>query len=522
MLDERSERSTSTQAKVRSRFQPSARLVDRFRGVTSHSICSAGYIATMAVFDLINHYSLGSTSRRCFEAVYRCGNRDSAVTRLMARHSVLSNECGGYVIICRNPQDPDDVLPESIKMTSPNLRAGQPFTGVSVIEIGGTVAAAGATKTLADFGADVIKLEPMTGGEIRRLPPFPDDTPHVDRGAYHLALDSGKRSLAVDLSTLSGVQVLLDLSTGVDAVVMHLPPREARSLLTALATLGSEAPTSLVMTPHGLEGPLADNEEDDISVFARTNRMLRHSFTGEEPLRYAPYVPTLQWAATATAVLLAAIWGRRNDGERRSVEVAAVEALSGNVDSWYVPWTFNGVDPPRGPETRLGYPNGYLRCSDGLLAFSAGTAPFFSRLCDAIGQPQLATDPRFTDPLEKPKHYDEFMHYLKPYLAARTRYQAFTELQEYGVMCAPLLDIAEAIRDPQAVARGSFVEVEQQSGIGEITLAGPPFRLRDASPIEPWQIRSAPTFGQHMAELLTEAGYSRAEQIALFRAGVTS
>jgi len=407
-------------------------------------------------------------------------------------------------------------------MTSPNVRAGQPFTGVRVIEIGGTVAAAGTTKTLADFGADVIKLEPMTGGEVRRLPPFPDDIPHVDRGAYHLALNSGKRSLPVDLSTPSGVQLLLDLSRGADAVVMHLPPREARSLLTAIEALGSEAPTALVMTPHGLEGPLADHEEDDISVFARTNRMLRHSFTDEEPLRYAPYVPTLQWAATATAVLLAAIWGRRNDAERRTVEVAAVEALSGNVDSWYLPWAFSGVDLPRGPETRVVYPNAYLRCSDGLLAFSAGAEPFFSRLCEAIGQPQLATDPRFKDPLEKPKHYKEFMSYLSPYLAARTRYQAFTELQEHGVMCAPLLDIAEAMRDPQAVARGSFVDVQQQGGMGMVTLAGPPFRLRDASPIETWQIRAAPTFGQHTAELLTEAGYSRTEQIALFRAGVTS
>lgn len=407
-------------------------------------------------------------------------------------------------------------------MTSTRAGAGQPFRGVRVLEIGGTVAAAGATKTLADFGADVIKLEPMTGGEVRRLPPFPNDIPHIDRGAYHLSLDTGKRSLPVDLSAPSGAQILLDLATSADAVVMHLPPREARPLLSAIEAIGSEAPTSLVMTPHGLEGPLADHEEDDISVFARTSRMLRHSFTDEEPLRYAPYVPTLQWAATATAALLGAVWGHRHDGERRIIEVTAVEALSGNVDSWYVPWMFSGVDLPRGPETQVGYPNGYFQCSDGLLAFSAGTQPFFGRLCDAIGQPQLATDARFTDPMEKPKHFDEFMSYLSPYLGARTRYQAFTELQEHGVMCAPLLDIAEAMNDRQAVERGSFVKVSQQAGVGTQTLAGPPFRLHDASADEAWQLHPAPIFGQHTVELLTEVGYSADEQIALFRAGVIS
>ncbi len=405
-------------------------------------------------------------------------------------------------------------------MTSDD-RAAQPFADMRVLEVGGSVAAAGTTKTLADFGADVIKLEPLTGGELRRLAPFPEDQPHIDRGAYHLALDTGKRALALDLSNASGQQILLDLARDAEALVVHLPPSEARPLISLLESLGDETPTTLAMTPHGLEGPLAGREEDDLSVFAHTNRMLRHSFTGEEPLRYGPYVATLQWAATATSALLAAIWGRRHDGRRRTVEVPAVEALSGNVDSWYVPWLFTGVDQPRRPDVQVGYPNGFFQCSDGLLVFSAGTEPFFSRLCTAIGQPQLAADPRFRDPIEKPKHYDEFMSHLAPYLAERTRHEAFSELQAAGVMCAPLLDISETVSDPQAVARGSFVDVEQHAGVGTQTLHGPPFRLRDETDRPTWRLRPAPTFGQHTAELLSEAGYSADEQIALFRAGVT-
>jgi crotonobetainyl-CoA:carnitine CoA-transferase CaiB-like acyl-CoA transferase len=402
----------------------------------------------------------------------------------------------------------------------------QPYTGIRIIEVGGTIAAAAATKTFADFGADVIKVEPPVGGEVRRTPPFPGDLPHLDRGAFHLALDTGKRSLALDLGSPSGVQALLDVARGAQLAVIHLPPSEARPLLAAIDTLGDAAPSTVAMTPHGLDGPIADHEEGDTSVFARTNRMLRHSFTGEEPLRYAPFVPTLQWASTTTAVAAATLWGHRHDGERRAVEVAAVEALSSNVDSWYVPWAFTGADLPRDPGSRLIYPNGYLECSDGYLIFSAATQPFFSRLCHAIGKPELATDPRFLNPLEKPKHYDEYMGYLRPYLAARTRYQAFEELQAHGVMCAPLLDVREAMADPQAVARGAFVQVEQQAGVGTQTIAGPPFRLHDranggSEDGPPWQPRPAPTLGQHTAELLAAAGYSPDEQIALFRARVT-
>ena len=399
----------------------------------------------------------------------------------------------------------------------------QPYDGVRIIEVGGTIASAGATKTLSDFGADVIKVEPTAGGEVRRVPPFPNDLPHLDRGAYHLALDTGKRSIVLDLATPSGVQVLLDVARGADLAVLQLPPSEARPLLAALDTIGDHAPSTVTMTPHGLEGPFADHDEDDISIFARTNRMLRHSYNGEEPLRYAPYVATMQWASTATAVAAAAIWGRRHDGERRSIEVAAAEALSGNVDSWYVPWAFTGVDLPRDPGGGLGYPNGYFECSDGLLIFSAGSNPFFGRLCEAIGKPEFATDPRFLDPLEKPKHIDEFMSHLGPYLAARTRHEAFRDLQAHGVMCAPLLDVRDAMEDVQAVARGSFVDVKQQAGVGTQTIAGPPFRIRTAAEQSAaWQPRPAPTLGQHTAELLSEAGYTPEEQLALFRAGVTS
>jgi crotonobetainyl-CoA:carnitine CoA-transferase CaiB-like acyl-CoA transferase len=105
------------------------------------------------------------------------------------------------------------------------------------------------------------------------------------------------------------------------------------------------------------------------------------------------------------------------------------------------------------------------------------------------------------------------MEHLGPWLAARTRDEVFTELQAHGVMVAPILDVAEAIADSQSQARGSFV-TQEQPGVGEVTLAGPPFRLDGA-----FALRAAPRLGEHTVELLDEAGYTRDEQIALFRAG---
>ena len=123
--------------------------------------------------------------------------------------------------------------------------------------------------------------------------------------------------------------------------------------------------------------------------------------------------------------------------------------------------------------------------------------------------------PRLPTPQGKAQPWDAFMQYLGPWLGARTRHEVFTQLQAFGVMVAPTLDIAELLTEPQAVARGSFVSVEGTAA-GTITLAGPPFRLDHG-----FVARPAPTFGEHTAEVLREAGYSVDEQIALFRAGVT-
>lgn len=391
----------------------------------------------------------------------------------------------------------------------------RPLAGRLVIEVGGSIPVAAAAKLFSDYGADVVKVEQPGGSPMRRVGPFPGDVPDMESGAFHVALDTGKRSLALDLATPSGLEVFDRLCGRADLVLLDAAPEVARELRDGLRLL-ERRPHVVVLTEHGLDGPFAGRVENGTSLLAWTGRMRQHSLPGEEPLRYAPYIPEMQWGATAAAVANACLWSSEHGGEPREVEVSAVEAMAGNVDTWFVVWEFSGAEWPRSAgQSRTAYPAGCYECSDGYVVFASANPPFFNRLCEAIGHPELITDERFLAPAEKALHFDEFFAILDPWLRARTRDEVFTYLQSYGVMVAPVLDVSEVVTDRQAVARGSFVEHPLPSGATTL-LAGPPFHLEGA-----WGHAPAPDLGAHTDELLCDLGYSTAERLALFRAAVT-
>jgi crotonobetainyl-CoA:carnitine CoA-transferase CaiB-like acyl-CoA transferase len=394
----------------------------------------------------------------------------------------------------------------------------QPLEGIRVVEIGDGVAVACAGKQFADFGADVVKVERPGGGEVRRLPPFPNDRPHRDRGGFHLSLDTGKRSLALDLGTPSGREVLGRLAAGAHLALIELPPTLAERVLATVRG-AIDAPSTVALSPHGLDGPYRDRRENDLSIFAWSTRMHRHRLEEEPPLRYAPQVVAMQVGLTAAASGIGAAWGHLHDGVRRDAEVSAVEALAGNVDTSFVAWSLAGGAPSVPRRSRGTYPVGTYGCKDGFVQLTAGDSPFFERACRAIGRPDFIDDARFRTRESRPANHEEFLAVFQPWLDERTREEVFRAMQAERVLCTPILDVSEALRDAQSVARGSYVEVEQPD-VGAMTLPGPPFRLGGVGS-EAWRAGPAPRLGEHGCEILDALGYARDEQQALFRAGVT-
>lgn len=380
----------------------------------------------------------------------------------------------------------------------------QPLQGVRVVEMATGVAGPYTGKLFADFGADVVKIEPPEGDASRRHGPFPnDETPDPEQSALFLHLATNKRSVVADLDTDTGRDLVRALVADADLLIESFPPGHLASHDLAHDDLIERNPSlvTLSVTPFGQDGPYADLVAEEIVTYAMAGPMHATGSPEGGPVKLAGNQLAYQCGNVGAVAALSALSIAGADGRGIHVDLSAHEAQTGTIDrriSYLLSHQFNGRIPVReGGAVQAAAPRGMFPTTDGYvqLIVIPGWIP---RMLKVLGDDDL------TERYAKPDWmFDEDLPELVEaaifgWSLSGTKAEKAAEAQAVRWPVTPLNAPVDLVDDEHFAQRGFWVPVDHPVA-GKIRQPGAPFRMSPG-----WELRSAaPTLGQHQAEIET-------------------
>ena len=401
--------------------------------------------------------------------------------------------------------------------------------GIRVLDLSRVLAGPWCTQTLADLGAEVIKIErppagAHPGGDDTRGwgPPFLKDRAGADtaEAAYFLGANRNKRSLTLDISRPEGQAVVQRLTASCDVLVENFKVGDMARFGLDAATLCSQHPRLVYcsVTGYGQTGPYAERAGYDYAIQGLGGLMSvtgeRDDLPGGGPQKVGVAVSDLFTGMYATVAILAALRHRDATGKGQAIDMALLDsqvAMLANLGANYL--------VTRQPPRRVGnahqniVPYQVFAVADGHVILAVGNDGQFQRLCAVAGCPELATDPRFARNADRVRHRDSLVPLLAQRLRQRPRAEWLAALDAAKVPCGPINHLGEVFADPQVLARG-MVQTVAHPHHDALPLVASPMKL-SATPVQ--LRRPPPLLGQHSDEVLAELGFST-EQVAQLRA----
>jgi crotonobetainyl-CoA:carnitine CoA-transferase CaiB-like acyl-CoA transferase len=388
------------------------------------------------------------------------------------------------------------------------------LAGLRVIDLTQAMAAPFCSMNLADMGADVIKVEPPTGEDMRR-----GSASQNGHSGTFTTINRSKRGITVDLKQRAGVEIIHRLVKTADVFVQNYRPGAATRLGVDYETLRALNPRLIYcsVSGFGATGPYASRGGYDLIAQGMSGII---SVTGDEdgpPAKAGLPVSDLSAGLFGAYGILCALEYRERTGEGQLVDTSLLEAaLALTVWESSEYWVTGRAPKPLGSAHRLAAPYQALRASDGWFTVGANNDKLFEAFCGAIGRAELAADARFTGRRERMRHRDALIAEIERTTAKETRAHWLERLDRAGVPSGPINTYPEALADPHVLAREMVVDLVHP-GAGPIKALGVPVKLSDT----PGAVdRAAPLLGQDNTAVLTELGYSEAEQRTLKDQGV--
>ena len=398
------------------------------------------------------------------------------------------------------------------------------LTNIRVIDASTGIAGPYAGKMLADYGADVIKLElPSAPDFSRDVGAFPDGVPHSEKSALYLHLNAGKRGVTLDPSTPEGKRMFAELAARCDVVLESFRPRQMARWGIGYHDL-QDVRGDIVMTsvtPYGQSGPHKDYEYTELTIFAAGGAMHREGLPDREPLRYGAEIAQYFSGTTAAAATMIALFGVAMHGEGEWIDISMQECMAGHPHQVgrRTPWIYGNEPDPRKPPRlaaagmREPYAVGSFRCKDGYVSFLPLGSRMWPQLARMIDRADLINDPRFASADDRTERREELEAIFQAWFSEHTRMEVFAAGQREMLPCAPIMESYEALENPHFRERSYFVDLMHPEA-GSLTYTGLPFRLSntDATSNTP-----APRLGEHNAEIYGELLNIAASELAELR-----
>jgi alpha-methylacyl-CoA racemase len=394
-----------------------------------------------------------------------------------------------------------------------------PLEGVRVLDLSRLLPGGFCSLLLADFGADVVKVEDTGMGDyVRWSPPQYEGADPSAGSALFLALNRGKRSIRLNLKTEEGREVLLRLARDADVLLESFRPGVLDRLGVGPDRLREENPGLVVcaITGYGQDGPFRDRAGHDMNYLGRIGLLGLTGDAGGAPVSAAGQIADLGGGALMAAFgVLAALRERDRSGEGQVVDVSMADGALSWLAMTAAAYFADGRVPRRGEEALNGGLLCYrpYRCADGWVTMGALEPKFWQAFCRGVGREDLV-ERQFERP-GSPAHAE-----VEEVFLSRTRDEWTAFGDEHDCCLEPVLDLDEALDSELVRARGMVAGLDQPGVAEPVRLLGVPVKL-GRTPGDPNR-RPGPALGEHTAEVLRDAGYDDAAIARLEEAGAVA
>ncbi len=395
---------------------------------------------------------------------------------------------------------------------------------IRVIELGQLVSGPYCAKLFADFGAEVITIEPPGSGDpARRWGPFPGDRPDPEKSGLFFFLNTNKQGITLDVTTPVGRDTLTRLVASADVLIENHLPATMRGWGLDYSTFARTNPNLVMIsiTPFGQTGPYSDWNGHDLNAFHLSGTSSRYCGRPDgPPLEHGTFSADFFGAVAGAAWGLAAVHGRERAGGGQHVDVSSAEAIAAlfvggqNVGGYAQDGRF---DRRTGIGMSLGAPATILPCRDGhvwVLTLEPGQ---WNGLARVMGNPEWMQLEMFQDMFVRAENADAMYPLIEQWTMEHSKWEIMDRCQAEGAPVTAVFTVGEAAEHPHLAARGYLVDLTHPV-LGPIRDLGAPFTLPE-SPGGP--CRPAPLLGQHTADVYGRLlGMSAEELERLRRDGV--